>query len=562
MLRCNSLRFTALFAGCCWVMIAITTAASAQLKPSSDTGGDLVDQRTAKEVSKTMGKPIARVFILAGQSNMVGHGVVDLDDQRDYNGGRGTLARLLEQPATGDLMRHLLAPGNGGDDSDSSQRWRVRDDVHVYFQAGDQLKTGGLSVGFTNYAGQHHFGPELQFGHVVGDAFDCPILIIKTAWGGKSLQVDFRPPSSGGEVGEYYIKMLEEIGSAIETAEQTFPALAGHELVVSGFVWQQGWNDMISDDATSNYEQNLTNFIGDICKQVGVPHLPFVYGELGNGGPAKGEKMARFRAAQRAVAEKRLHNVAFVETNGFARPAQESPNTTHLHHWFGNAESYFLVGDALGRKMVNLVRDQGKNPKVLILGDSISMGYTPFVREMLAQEATVVRPMRNAKQPENCCGTDLAMTELDRWLALAGGDWDVIHFNFGLHDLKHVNAAGKNSNKPTDPYQSDLAEYEIQLRAIMKRLSETEAKLIFATTTPVPVGCQPLREPETPPKYNEVALRLAQEFDVEVNDLFAFASQRASEIQRPKDVHFTRAGSRALAIPVAAAIRSAIAKKP
>ena len=96
-------------------------------------------------------------------------------------------------PPSVSLFKHLK--------NDKGQ-WTVRDDVWVRYQPEKgPLKAGPLTLGFTPYAGKHHFGPELQFGHVVGDHLCSQILLIKTAWGGKSLYKDFRPPSSGGDVG-------------------------------------------------------------------------------------------------------------------------------------------------------------------------------------------------------------------------------------------------------------------------------------------------------------------------------------------------------------------------
>jgi hypothetical protein len=105
----------------------------------------------------------------------------------------------------------------------------------------------------------------------------------------------------------------------------------------------------------------------DIRKQVGNNELPFVYGELGNGGATKSEKIQRFRDAQAAVADRNIPNVAFVRKTQIARPADDSPNKGHGHHWFGNAGSYFLVGDALGHAMVELMskpKPLPDNPKL------------------------------------------------------------------------------------------------------------------------------------------------------------------------------------------------------
>ena len=101
--------------------------------------------------------------------------------------------------------------------------------------------------------------------------------------------------------------------------------------------------------------ENLVNLARDVRAEFKVPELPIVIGELGNGGPAKpGSGMEAFREAQRKGAGK-IRHATFVPTADFARPAELSPNTGHGHHWFGNAESYFLVGDALGRAMVGMI---------------------------------------------------------------------------------------------------------------------------------------------------------------------------------------------------------------
>ena len=113
----------------------------------------------------------------------------------------------------------------------------VRDDVQISFKVNGKVRKGGLTVGYTGYGGSSHIGPELQFGNVMGDYLDEPVLLIKTAWGGKSLYVDFRPPSSGGQVGPYYTKMIEEVRAALAD-------LGDQKYEIAGFVWQQGWNDM------------------------------------------------------------------------------------------------------------------------------------------------------------------------------------------------------------------------------------------------------------------------------------------------------------------------------
>lgn len=196
--------------------------------------------------------------------------------------------------------------------------------------------------------------------------------------------------------------------------------------------------------------------------------------------------------------------------------------------------------------------------RVLILGDSISIGYTPFVREILAGMATVVRPtVANGDKAENCAGTNYGKDQIARWLQLEGGAFDVIHFNFGLHDLKHVDPeTGKNSNDPIHPHQAKLKNYTAQLRSIAQELQTSGAQLIFATTTPVPKGnVRPFRDPEDVVKYNAAAWGIMSELGIPINDLYGFALPRLAEIQQPANVHFTPEGSRLLAERVVHGVR-------
>ena len=202
-------------------------------------------------------------------------------------------------------------------------------------------------------------------------------------------------------------------------------------------------------------------------------------------------------------------------------------------------------------------------PRVLLLGDSISMAYHADVCRLLREEADVFRPMRNANDAENCAGTDHGLRRIDAWLAAHGGKWDVIHFNFGLHDLKRVDAkTGANSDDPARPQQSPPDEYVAQLGAIVTKLQATGARLIFATTTPVPEGkLRPYRSPADAVRYNDLARGLMAERGIEVDDLYSFVLPQLAELQRPNDVHFTPTGSRALAGEVARHLRAALARR-
>jgi hypothetical protein len=259
-------------------------------------------------------------------------------DERDYNGGKGNLVWSMKNSKSAGKMKCL---------KNEKGEWVVRDDVRISFKVGDKVRTGGLTVGYTGYGGSSHIGPELGFGFVMGDCLEEPVQLIKTAWGGKSLFVDFRPPSSGGQIGPFYLKMVEEVRAALA-------GLGDQKYEIAGFVWQQGWNDMCTKEAIPEYARNLVNLVMDLRKEFKVPNMPVVVGELGNGGPVTSGDMFEFRKAQQEGTE-RIKNALFIKTTDFTRPPELSPNPGHGHHWFGNAESYFLIGDALGQGMKTLL---------------------------------------------------------------------------------------------------------------------------------------------------------------------------------------------------------------
>lgn len=300
-------------------------------------------------------KPL-KVFILAGQSNMEGQGVVDLKG-KDYNDGKGTLVSLMNDPARRDRFKHL---------KDDNGNWRTRDDVFVRYQPeGDPLRAGPLTFGFTPYGDRHHFGPELQFGHVLGDALDNEVLLIKTAWGGKSLFVDFRPPSSGGATGPYYTLMIQQVRDALANLKKDFPTSKADGYELAGFVWYHGWNDGCDPKhAVPEYEANLVNLIKDVRKELNAPTLPAIIGEITGPWVDAPDEWNILRQAQAAAAKhpEFAGNVVFVPTRNFVRTPEESPNPGHGHHEFGNAETYFLVGDALGNAMKSLLEGKPAAP--------------------------------------------------------------------------------------------------------------------------------------------------------------------------------------------------------
>lgn len=203
-------------------------------------------------------------------------------------------------------------------------------------------------------------------------------------------------------------------------------------------------------------------------------------------------------------------------------------------------------------------------PNILILGDSISIGYTRQVRELLMRKANVYRPVNaDSSRPANCGGTTRGVRAIDKYLEVA--EWDIIHFNWGLHDLKHVKEAGGDtkSNDPNDPTQATVEVYTKNLEQITYKIKATGALPIFATTTPVvPNTLNPLRLPEAPVRYNAAAVEIMQKHGVQVNDLHAYCLPHLDAWQLPKNVHFKPVGSIELAKRVAAVIEEGLATLP
>jgi hypothetical protein len=229
-----------------------------------------------------------KVYILSGQSNMQGHASVS------------TFDHMAGDPETAPLLEEMRGPDGNP---------TVCDRVWISYlsegRGGEAtVKEGQLTAGFG--AGEDRIGPEFTFGITMAKHTDEPILLIKTAWGGKSLHTDFRPPSAGAEeAGEYYRKMLEHVKTVLEDPKKVVPGYNendGYEL--AGFVWFQGWNDMVDGGAYPNrnqpggydrYSDYLAHLIRDVRKDLEAPELPFVIGVLGVNGPTEMYESPRYK---------------------------------------------------------------------------------------------------------------------------------------------------------------------------------------------------------------------------------------------------------------------------
>ncbi|MBE0534807.1 MAG: NPCBM/NEW2 domain-containing protein [Phycisphaerae bacterium] len=348
-----------------------------------------------------------KVFILAGQSNMEGHGQIR------------SLDHLGHDPKYGHLL-NLLKNEDGS--------WAVRNDVTISYKAEHRREQKGpLTVGWG--ASDNEIGPELMFGTIVGQRYEGHVLLIKTAWGGKDAFCDFRSPSAGQptgdeaalldkersegrnrQVGAYYHKMISEIKECLANIRDVVPGYHGQGYEIVGMAWFQGWNDFCQWPArvegrqvglgiVEAYPRNLANMIRDVRKDLGVPDLPVAVGEMGVGGhemtrraddprDREAAAMVAFRNAQKAVAgDPSLKNVTFVSTLDFwdtrleelrvkaeeydrvkkQQGVQNTPDnvlpTKELSdeyrrlggHWYchynGSAANYCLIGYALAKAM-------------------------------------------------------------------------------------------------------------------------------------------------------------------------------------------------------------------
>ncbi|GAA4439797.1 sialate O-acetylesterase [Bremerella cremea] len=297
-----------------------------------------------------------KVFVLCGQSNMEGKGAIK------------HLEQLLADPNTAEAYKHLRDE-NG---------WVERDDVWIKYN--DDRGQGKLAPGFATPT--NRFGPELGFGNVVGDAFDEKVLIIKCAWGGRALAVEFRPPSSG--VGDYTrrnretkemeplpkedygvayrdtIRIVKETLANIDQVVPDYDKSQGYEL--SGFVFFQGFNDIIDQKKTDEYGANLANLVRDVRKDLDAPNLPFVIGELGQQGvePEKryAEKHFAFRKSQEDVSKlpEFVGTVRYVKTSPYVISDGESFDGGY--HYYGRADSFYNFGKAFGEAMVDMTKKQ------------------------------------------------------------------------------------------------------------------------------------------------------------------------------------------------------------
>ncbi|XZE52321.1 sialate O-acetylesterase [Planctomycetaceae bacterium SH139] len=325
---------------------------------------------------------VVKVFVLAGQSNMEGKAPNALYDHQ------------ATSKETAPAFAHL----RDGD------RWIERSDVFIKFGN----RHGPLTLG---YGSPNRTGPELEFGHVIGNHFDEPVLLIKTAWGGRSLYKDFRPPSAGlpndealneelkkaisqtqrnneqrqsndplptlddvkAQYGSSYREMMAEVSEVAEHYQTLFPELADTRFELSGFVWFQGWNDQYNG-YEKTYEQNLAHLIDDVRTTWQRPQLPVVIAAMGQHGskPVAGP-MQIIQSAQLGIASRPefAGSVQSIRTDSLVDKAAEQlypswkenvevwqqTGGDHPYHYLGSAIWFNRIGHGMGEAMLELLQN-------------------------------------------------------------------------------------------------------------------------------------------------------------------------------------------------------------
>ena len=204
------------------------------------------------------------------------------------------------------------------------------------------------------------------------------------------------------------------------------------------------------------------------------------------------------------------------------------------------------------------ITDDPSLPRVLILGDSISISYTLPVRKLLKGKANVHRALNEKGIKENCEGTTHGLTRIDFWLGEK--KWNLIHFNWGLHDLKYVNEKGQKVDPSKGKQQAKPEQYKKNMVVLVGRLKKTEAKLVFATTIPYVEGCAG-RKVGDELVYNKIAREIMKKHEVTINDTWAVIHPKLEEYAKERNVHLKKEGTVALSKHIAKVIEQELVSK-
>ena len=403
------------------------------------------------------------------------------------------------------------------------------------------------------------------------------LAIVKVAFSGTSLFTDWNPRDAG-DAGACYRALIKETKAAFAAAHEK-----KLEMRLRAFAWLQGESDANASRAPV-YEKALAEMIAALRKDLESPQMLILLAVNTKFGGDKNVFMPKIVEAQKAVASKDTRCV-YVDTASAATAntahfssagtldvgrrmaeallklekqlsASASSEPTNVKEalakkgaedaiinekfatwkatlsldqqaWEGlleaNLGAFYLPiykGDKVAGRTTawDYVKDDPKLPRILLIGDSISRGYTLSARNALKGKANVHRA------PENCGPVSNGLKKLDVWLGT--GKWDIIHFNFGIHDRA-----------------TPLADYERRLEDFVVRLKKSDATIVWASTTPVPLDTKDgAKLPAAIAERNEIAGKVMKKHNVVINDLFAFLTPHLAKVANSKDVHFNAEG--------------------
>ncbi len=306
----------------------------------------------------------------------------------------GSAAFWLKQinlKGKGDL-KTLIEDGKYTWFADEKGEWTVRNDV-TYWETRVSKQEGGSGGPLTTTSNGRFIGPEVPFGYVMGTYHDEPVLLIESSMGNRALSFDFRPPSSGKTeeekankfCGYEYDAMVKGVHTTLKNIDKIVPNYKGQGYEIAGFVWFQGHKD--KNVPKTVYENHLVNLIQDLRKEFKTPDMRAVVATVGFGGMKMEPGHFMTWEAQMAVGDPKQHpefegKVASVDTRSFWRNRGESPTNTG-YHYNHNAETYVLIGDALGRAMVRL--HGGKAEDIQL---TLKLPRHPDVQKVFSDEVT------------------------------------------------------------------------------------------------------------------------------------------------------------------------------
>jgi lysophospholipase L1-like esterase len=573
-----------------------------------------------------------QIFILAGQSNMVGHSyyitiptlltakepevrkLANLVFKKDAKISRGVIEDLIatrmkrDELSKGLRKKKIKAAAHEAAQAEIKKLQAQVDDkmqnikdtfviskqVYITSIADGNKGSGPLTVGYGG--NRDKIGPEFGFGLSMAQKLDAPILIIKTSWGGKSLNYNFRPPSAGPyELNEKekagdkaaeikknaslnWRMMNEAVHDVLKDLKKHHPAYdaaVGYD--VAGFVWFQGFNDQFSDEFRNNYRDNMIHFVKDVRKEYKTANMPFVIGVLGTNMTKEGVDKNAVSVAQReaAAAPEFKGKVASVESYKVydleARKVYDSGWAKHFaewcvvgsdrpYHYLGSGKFFVRLGDAFANGMIGLIENRKKpatgkiavknGEKIAFLGDSITAagrrpgGYCQLVLAALKDQGIEAKPVFAGISGHK---SNQMLARLERDVLKHKPDWMTL--SCGVNDVWH----GKSG--------VDLASYKKNIEEIVGKAQAAGVKVILLTSTMIREDQgNDLNQKLLP--YNEFIKVLAKEKKCLLADLNADmqAALKAFPADAPKGkqltsdgVHMNKAGNIMMARGVAEA---------